>query len=113
MRGPSLLIGAVLAAGVMALAWPAPVRAEFRCVQLTDSRNSIICAPPRGQLLQNNNSKYVCGPGRCLTLSSGRSVCSAVPGGAIALDTRNRPLCYGGCVEPSESMCVTPIPDER
>lgn len=89
-----------------------PATADFQCVQLRDSRNSIVCAPPRGQLMQTSRGKYVCGPGRCVTSSSGRIMCSAVPGGAVATDTMGRPLCDGGCVEPSESMCVTPVSDK-
>ena len=101
-----------VAAGGLTLMSSAPAGAGFQCVQLTDSRNSIICAPPRGQLMQNVKGRYVCSPGRCVTLSSGGIVCSAVPGGAIALDSLGRAICFGGCVEPAESMCVTPIVDK-
>ncbi len=91
---------------------PAVVGAsDFHCVQLPDSRNSLLCAPPRGSLLKNEKDRYVCGPGQCLRQASGRTICSAVPGGAAALDSRDRGLCDGGCVEATEDQCVTPIPD--
>ena len=111
MRSGLLMLMLAAAWGLMPAA-PAGASADFQCVQKLDRDNSIVCAPPRGQLMQNSRGKYVCGPGRCVTSSSGRIVCSALPGGAIATDTMGRPLCDGGCVEPTEAMCVTPIPDE-
>ena len=113
MRGPRLLLFALLAAGVLAPGPAAVVRAEYLCVQLRDARNTFVCSPPRGQMVRNVNGKYVCGPGRCVTLSNGGVVCSAVPGGAIAVDTMGRPVCFGGCVNASGAMCVIPVADER
>lgn len=88
------------------------VCAQFHCEQLTDSRNTIICAPPLGSMIKNRNGKYVCGPGQCIMKNStGEVICSSAPGGLMALDTRNEGLCVGGCIPASESLCVTPIPD--
>ncbi len=86
--------------------------AQFQCEQKTDARNTIICAPPQGDLVRNRSGKYVCGPGQCVVnSSSGEVICSAAPGGLAALDSRGEGLCVEGCVAASESLCVTPVPD--
>lgn len=91
-----------------------PLAAEFHCEQRLDQNNSFICAPPRGSLLKNRYGKYVCGPGRCVVKNSdGEVICAAAPGGAVALDSRGRSLCVGGCVRASEALCVVPVPDDN
>jgi hypothetical protein len=88
--------------------------AQYHCEQQLDARNSIICAPPLGSMVKNRNGKYVCGPGQCIMLSStDEIICSSVPGGLVALDSRNRGLCVEGCVSATEALCVSPIPDSK
>lgn len=88
--------------------------AQYHCEQRLDSKNSIICAPPLGSMVKNKKGKYVCGPGQCIMMSSTDEViCSAAPGGLMALDTRNRGLCVGGCVSATEALCVAPIRDPK
>lgn len=98
----------------LAASWLFPAAAgaaDFKCAQLLDSSNSVICAPPRGDLIKNMKDQYVCGPGQCVRNAMGEVICSAAPGGSVALDTQDRGLCVGGCLEATANQCLTPIPD--
>lgn len=97
--------------GMPILLFASPALAQFHCEQRTDARNTIVCAPPNGSMLQIN-AKYVCGPGQCkLKPSSTEAICSASPGGLMDFDSRGRGLCVGGCITATEDLCVTAIPD--
>lgn len=104
-----ILVG--LAAGLMFLAGASSSgSAAPKCVWASDMSRAL-CAPPFGDIVRDRNREiYYCAPGQCIVNTSGEFRCSSVPGGAAAIDSRNRAACVGGCEAPSEDLCVRPVP---
>ncbi len=96
--------------GLAIFAGPAPAGAEPKCLWSLNMDRAA-CSPPFGDIVPDINSgKFLCGAGQCLMNPAGQYRCSAVPGGAAILNSRNRAACVGGCVPADETLCAAPRP---
>ena len=97
-------------AALLALGWllflpaPAPAQNSGCMSQLS----GWVCSPPNGGMETDINGNVVCGPGQCARDSTGKVMCSSVPGGAVVIGTNGKVLCVEGCVAAASSYCVKP-----
>ncbi len=75
---------------------------------LVNSEGMIACSPPFGGIVMNINGRMLCGPGQCKLNAFGQAFCSAEQGGAVTFGMDGKPVCTGGCVPASASVCSWP-----
>ena len=69
-----------------------------------DDLGRIFCAPAGGSAVKTMNG-VACALGRCVTDNLGYLKCSSQLGGAALKDDLGRPVCVGGCVNPTAQYC--------
>ena len=71
-----------------------------------DALGRVFCAPAGGTAVRAMDG-IVCAPGRCVKDNLGYLKCSSRLAGGAAIDDLGRPVCVGGCVNPSKEFCET------
>lgn len=101
-----IIAAVVLVLGLMLMA-PSPAPAQNSgCLSLLNG--DFICSPPNGGIETDMGGNIVCGPGQCVRNNNGKVECSAKPGGAVAVNSKSKVVCVGGCVPADIAYCVKP-----